>query len=119
MIYESRRPPERVRIPVSHQAKHTGKENPVSWAVYHTQWVGGSEMGLPLYAFNFTRIDSDQWFRVTGELREYIDDEDDPDYENDFRTILVVSTEPDIVEDGFVTIAYWIDELMEWAKAIA
>lgn len=111
---------ETVRISLSHKVSDLDEQfqaSPVSWAVYQTQWLGGQ--GGPLYQFNFTRIDSDQWARVTGELSEYdewVEGEDED--KDEWPVILRVNTEPDRVEDGFVSIAYWVMELVEWSKAL-
>lgn len=111
---------ETVRIPLTHQVGHLEErfqKRPVSWAVYNTQWLGGE--GGPLYKFTFTRIDSDQWSRVTGELSRYDEWQEGEDEDKDeFPVVLRVSVEPDVVEDGFVSIACWLDELMAWAKAL-
>lgn len=109
-----------VRIPLKHKVADLDEQfqqRPVSWAVYNTQWLGGEDG--PLYIFEFTRIQSDMWSRVSGEL--YLYDtwvEGDPEDKDEEIHILTVSTECDNIEDGFVTIAMWLEDLMEWEKAL-
>ena len=105
-----------VRIHLDHKASDSDKPNPVSWAVYHTQCMEG---GDGFYWFTFTSIHSDQWARVTGELARYNKwKEGEPEDKDEFPVVLRVHAEPDTVEDGFVSIAYWLNDLIAWSVAI-
>lgn len=92
---------------------HIKQDNIVSACVYNTQWLSGG------YLFNYTGIASDMWARVSGELSRYDEWEDgDPEDKDEWPVVLTVSAECDRVEDGFVRIAIWLEDLSAWREAL-
>ena len=88
--------------------------NIVSACVYNTQWLSAG------YSFNYTNIASDMWARVSGEISHYDGwQEGDPEDKDEFPVVLTVSAECDRVEDGFVRIAVWLEDLVAWADALS
>lgn len=86
----------------------------VTACVYSTQWLSTG------HSFTYTDIASDQWARVSGELTRYDGwQEGDPEDKDEFPVVLTVSAECDRVEDGFVRIAVWLEDLVAWADALS